>query len=97
MNDHSRGPSDNITTRPQRAAGKRRSLSKAPRVTGYQIAKALLLENARFHADHTSDPFRHNLNAAVYQLTEAVEADTREIKAQLFRIEELLSVRRNRR
>ena len=66
-------------------------------MTGYQIAKALLLENARLHADHTSDPFRHNLNAALYQLAEAVEADAREIKTQISRIEELLIARRERR
>jgi hypothetical protein len=75
----------------------KRSRLKPTNVTGYQIAKALLLENARLYAGHTSDPFRHNLNAALYQLAETVEADAREIKAQLSRIEELLIARRDRR
>jgi hypothetical protein len=97
MNDHSRGPSEKSSTKPQRATGKKRSLSKMPGVTGYQIARAVLLENARLHADPTSDAFRHNLNAALYQLAEAVEADAREIKAQLSRIDALLTARRDRR
>jgi hypothetical protein len=86
-----------LSTQPKGVAPMKYSISKPKKVTGYQIAKALLLENARLHADHTSDPFRHNLNAALFQLTEAIEADALKIKAQLSRIEELQIARRDRR
>jgi hypothetical protein len=59
------------------------------KISSYKIAKAALLENARTYIDSEADPFRHNLNVAIYQFVEAVEADLRELKSSLLRIEEL--------
>jgi hypothetical protein len=62
---------------------------RSGRISSYKIAKAALLENARIYIDSEADPFRHNLNVAIYQLIEALEADLRELKSDLARIEEL--------
>jgi hypothetical protein len=59
-------------------------------VPNYRIAKAALLENARIYINAESDPFRHNLNVALYQFVEAVEAELLELKLSASRIEELL-------
>ena len=48
MNDHSRGPSDNDHDAPATRRRKEALPIQGAGVTGYQIAKALLLENARF-------------------------------------------------
>jgi hypothetical protein len=58
-------------------------------VSNYKIAKAALLESARSYINSDTDPFRHNLNVALYQFVEAVEADIREVRSCLSRIESL--------
>lgn len=58
--------------------------------SGYDLALAVLLENAPLYIRPSSDAFRHNLNTAMFQLVKAVARDMAALHARLDRLESLL-------